>query len=87
MHKKLKKLKTNDEMLELIRKDRPTQVIHSVEKFHLNSLGFYTVSVDMEGMFFETLIKHIHIDLPYLQSLYENLSGMKQMEFRRGEIE
>jgi len=85
MKKDLEKI-TNDQMLELIRKDRPDQVIHSVEKFWKNSLSFYTVSVDMEGLFLKTLVKHIHIDLPYPRSEYAKLDGKLQMEFGWGEI-
>ena len=82
----MKKVKTNEEMLDLIRKDRPDRVIHSVEKFWKNSLGFYTVSVDMESMFFETLVRHTHVDLPYPRSGYAKLDDKTQMAFRWGEI-
>ena len=82
--KKLKIIKSNEEMLDLIRKDRPSQVINNVIDFKINSFGFYTVSVDMESMFFETKILHIHTKLPYPSEAYEKLSLEMQLGFRWG---
>ena len=73
-------------MLKLIRKERPNQKIHKVEKFWVNSLGFYTVSVDMESMFFNTLVQHMHIDLPYPKEEYNKLDEKTKTEFNFNEI-
>jgi hypothetical protein len=58
---------TNEEMLELIRKDRPEQVIHEVISYKkTDKLGWtYEVTVDMAQPFMETTVKHVKITLPY----------------------
>jgi hypothetical protein len=73
---------TQEEMLEKIRQDRPTQVIHEVILFKENEYGFYDVKVDMETMFFETKILHAKHTLPYPMSEYEKLSEKEQFEWR-----
>lgn len=55
----------NNEMLELIRKDRPKQVINEVVSFYKNEYGFYDVIVDMESGFFGVTVKHTKTTLPY----------------------
>lgn len=72
----------NEEMLEKIRLERPNQVIHEVLEFKKNKHGFYDVKVDMEGMFFESKIRHIQKVLPYPFSEYEKLSEDEQREWR-----
>ena len=47
----------NEEMLELIRSDRPNQIIHKIISFKQNEYGFYNVIVDMESMFFDNISK------------------------------
>jgi hypothetical protein len=77
-----KKIKTNDEMLKLIREERPEQVIHEVTSFEKNKMGFYDVHVDMEHKFFDTTVKHVHQRLPYPYAKYEKMSKEKQMKWR-----
>jgi hypothetical protein len=71
-----------EEMLEKIRQDRPTQVINEVISFKENEYGFYDVKVDMETMFFESKILHAKHTLPYPTSEYEKLSEKDQFEWR-----
>ena len=73
---------TQEEMLEKVRMDRPTQVINEVISFKENEYGFYDVKVDMETMFFETKILHAKQTLPYPMSEYEKLSEKDQFEWR-----
>jgi hypothetical protein len=58
-----------DKMLELIKKDRPGQVIHEVVDFRphpLEKFGVkYEVDVVMEGQVFETKIREINLTIPY----------------------
>lgn len=82
----MKKIKTKRGMLRLIRKDRPTQKIHEVEKFWINSLGFYTVSVDMESSFFGAIVEHMHIDLPYPKEEYNKLDEYTKTKYNFNEI-
>jgi len=62
---------TNEELLDLLRKDRPNQVIHKVLDYRPHPLCglcdvLYEVDVVMEGQFFETTIKSVHMQgLPY----------------------
>lgn len=72
----------NKEILELVRAERPNQKIHEVKSFEKNDLGFYDVHVDMEGMFFETTVLHIHMKLPYPIREYEKLSKKQQLDWR-----
>jgi len=61
---------TNQEMLELIRKDRPNQKILEVvkvcepEQFKVKGVE-YDVHVVMEVDFFGTIVKRVNIVLPY----------------------
>lgn len=61
---------TNEEMLELIRKDRPSQNILEVvkvtepEQFNVKGVE-YDVHVIMEVDFFGTKVKRVNIALPY----------------------
>lgn len=73
---------TNDEMLELLRKERPNQVIHEVISFKKNDYGFYDVEVDMESMFLETKVLHTKCRLPYPYKSYEKMSEKKKMDWR-----
>jgi len=73
---------TQEEMLEKVRMDRPTQVINEVISFKENEYGFYDVKVDMETMFFESKILHAKHTLPYPMSEYEKLSEKDQFEWR-----
>ena len=75
-------MKTNEEMLDAVRKDRPEQIINKVTKFRLNKYGFYDVKVDMEEDFFETKILYVHRILPYPISEYVKLSDKEQMQYR-----
>lgn len=77
-----KKIRTNDEMLKLIREDRPGQVINEVISFEKNKYGFYDVHVDMQSQFFETKVLHVKMRLPYPYKKYEELSKDKQEEWR-----
>lgn len=61
---------SKEELLELLRKDRPEQVIHEVIDFRPHSLSKYgveyEVDVVMETQLFETKIKRHHVGgLPY----------------------
>jgi hypothetical protein len=40
---------TKEELLILIRTDRPEQVINEIKSFSINEFGFYDVIVDMEN--------------------------------------
>ena len=75
-------IETKEQMLEALREDRPSQVIHEVINFNLNRHGFYDVKVDMESFFFNTKVLHVHCTLPYPFSAYEKLSEKKQMDWR-----
>jgi hypothetical protein len=81
-HNQNKNNMSNEEILEKIRQDRPTQVIHEVISFKENEYGFYDVKVDMETMFFESKILHAKHTLPYPTSEYEKLSEKDQFEWR-----
>lgn len=69
------------DMLEKIRLDRPDLVINEVIAVKQNKLGFYDVRVDMESMFFDTIIKHSRVTLPYPYSDYEKLSDIEREEW------
>lgn len=72
-----------EEMLKLIRNDRPSQVINEVKEFRWNDLlNFYEVKVDMESEFFGTKILHTHTTLPYPIKRYLKLSEHDQFEWR-----
>ena len=73
---------TNDEMLELIRLDRPNQVIHKVVDFTPSDFGLMSVKVDMEGKFFDTTIRHMHISLPYPLEKFLKLSNGEKTKWR-----
>jgi len=67
---------TNEQMLELLRKDRPTQVIHKVFGFKKdpNFPTIFQVRVDMQSKFFNTTIRHTRHILPYPISEYLKLT-------------
>jgi hypothetical protein len=77
----------NEEMLELIRSDRPDQVIHKVFSFEENKHGFYNVKVNMEGLLPHynedgtTTIKNVHTTLPYPLADFQKLSEFEQCEW------
>jgi len=73
---------SNEEMLELVRADRPSQVINEVLSFEKNKYGFYNVKVDMESMFFNTKILHTQAILPYPALKYAQLSEDYQFDWR-----
>lgn len=73
---------TNEEVLEKLRLERPSQVIHEVTSFKKNNYGFYDVSVNMETMFLETKILHHKTSLPYPMTEYLKLSELEQLEWR-----
>lgn len=76
----MEEIKTNEEMLELIREDRPAQTIHEVTSFRKNDLGFYDVNVYMKGDFMGTIVNRIKFRLPYPISAYKSLpEGVKEM--------
>jgi hypothetical protein len=58
-------IKTNSEMLNLIRAERPNQVINEVLSFKINEHGFYDAIVDMQLEIFGTTIKHTKQRLAY----------------------
>jgi hypothetical protein len=69
---------SNEELLELIRKDRPNQVIHEVTGFREHPLHWagvqYEVDVIMETQFYETKIRKHHMKgLPYPVKPYNEL--------------
>ena len=41
-------VQNNEEMLSLLREERPDQIIHKVYGFKKNKYGFYNVEVDMQ---------------------------------------
>ena len=73
---------TNEEMLNLIRKERSNQVINEVISFKKNDYGFYDVLVDMETNFFEVFIKHVKMTLPYPLEDYLKLSKEEELKYR-----
>jgi hypothetical protein len=85
MFRRKKHIRTNQEMLKLIRADRPGQVINEVISFEKNKYGFYDVFVDMESQFYETRIKHVKMRLPYPYKKYEDLPKNKQEKWRSNE--
>ena len=84
----------NQELLELIRKDRPEQVIHEVTGFKVHPLSKlcdvkYDVSVVMEVQFYETKTKRVNINLPYPVEPYKELQekwGRESLEQSLKEI-
>ena len=77
---------TNESMLDLIRLDRPKQVIHEVLSFKLNSHNLYEVSVRMENDVLGTKIKNHHITLPYPLSRYNELRSMVHVDMNETHI-
>lgn len=81
-------VKNNEEMLKLIREDRPNQTIHSVLGFKLNSYGFYDVRVDMQyngglnGIFEMPTVIHAIQKLLYPTSEYMKLTKKQQLDWR-----
>ena len=69
---------SNEELLLLLREDRPDQVIHEVTDFRVHPLSKYgveyEVDVVMETHIFETKIRRHHIKgLPYPIKPYKDL--------------
>jgi len=67
---------TNEQMLEMVRKDRPKQVIHQVVSFKPNKSKakgvLYNVEVIMESEFLGVKIKNYKQELPYPVEAYCN---------------
>lgn len=76
---------TTDEMLILLKKERPEQTINQVFSFEEIEPGFYSVIVDMETSFFDITIKHSRTILPYPLQKYLSLSREQQFNFRWSE--
>jgi len=69
---------SKEELLRLLREDRPNQVIHEVTDFRVHPLSKYgveyEVDVVMETYFFETKIRKHHMKgLPYPIKPYKDL--------------
>jgi|LakMenEpi05May12_1017382.scaffolds.fasta_scaffold20392_1 hypothetical protein len=66
---------TNEEVLELIRADRPGQVIHEVTSFKQGTKPGYDweINVVMEGDFLGTTIRRVNMQLPYPLKTYKDL--------------
>jgi hypothetical protein len=68
---------TKEEMLDLIRKDRPEQVIHEVISFIKHPLFNYGIEYEahvvMETPMFLSKIKRVHMKLPYPVKPYNDL--------------
>lgn len=66
---------TKEEVLELIRADRPGQVIREVVSFNPGTKPGYDweVNVIMEGDFFGTTIRRVNMELPYPIKTYIDL--------------
>lgn len=66
-----------EELMILISKDRPNQVIHEVIDFRVHPLSKYgveyEVDVVMEVQFFETKIRRHRISIPYPIKPYKEL--------------
>lgn len=75
-------IRSNDEMLELVRAENPGQVITEVVHFSLNKHGFYTVYVKTETPVCGK-VKKCKTILPYPLSEYNRLSLSKQCEWNR----
>lgn len=73
---------TNDELLDLIRKDRPTQVIHEIFSFKETEFGIIMAKVDMEADFMGTTIRHALISIPYPIQKYNKLTQEQQFYVR-----
>ena len=73
---------TNEDILTILREERPNSVIHEVKSFNLNEYGFYDVEVDMEHMFFDTKILHTNQKLPYPYAEYDKLTNKQQLDWR-----
>lgn len=76
---------TNEEMLDLLRKDRPGQTIHEVKavKAHpLNSMGVeYLVDAVLQiDNFFGTTIQRVNVQLPY------PLDGWRKWKEKYGDL-
>ena len=85
---------SKEELLELLRKDRPEQVIHEVIDFRPHPLSKYgveyEVDVVMETQLFETKIKRHHVGgLPYPLKPYLELQekwGTRPLEESLNEL-
>jgi hypothetical protein len=84
----MNKVVDNQEMLQLIREDRPHQTIHEVLDFRLNQYGFYDVRVDMQHdgglntIFEMPTVIHVVQKLPYPTSEYMKLTDKQQLDWR-----
>jgi hypothetical protein len=72
---------TNEEMLELVRKERPNQVIHKVIDFKPTEFGLISVKVDVE-VIFGSKIRHTRISLPYPLEKFLELSNAEKTKWR-----
>lgn len=66
---------TNEKMLELIRLERPSQVINKVNSFSLNEFGYYDVMVDMKSPFLN--INHHNTKIVYPLDVYFKINNIK----------
>ena len=64
----------NEELLYLIRKDRPGIIIHRVIGCTKVDFGIMMCRVDMEYDFFNIMVRHDGIIIPYPIKKYEKLS-------------
>lgn len=71
----MKKITDKKEMLNLIRLDRPEQVINEVLEITENPQGYYDVKVDMQTRMFGTTILHSQYTIPYPISKYREMSN------------
>lgn len=71
-----------EELLEKIRKERPNQNIKKVLDFKKSKHGFFNVTVEMEGRFFETKINRTIITIPYPKKDYKKLTRSQQLDWR-----
>lgn len=70
------------DMLVLIKRDRPNQVINKVLAVNKNKWGFWDVIVDMQNMFYGTKVLHTKHTLPYPLNAFNNLNTTQQLEWK-----
>ena len=79
---------SNEEMLECLRSERGSQVIHEVLDIKMNQYGFYDVYVNMENRIFiptmgiDTTVKNCKHTLPYPMEAYKKLTEQQQLDWR-----
>ena len=70
------------ELLKEIRKERPNHKIKEVLDFKKSKHGFFNVTVEMEGRFFETKVNRTIVTIPYPKNDYKKLTRNEQLEWR-----